>query len=164
MSIATPAIDTISRNTFHRTVNEMAHKPSIPTPSYPTRCLQFLKHIHNDDQANEGNGRNETNGLNESNGHNVKGHRLNNHGSAAGSAAVEQAAIPLSIIIVGAGLGGLAAAIALARRGHSITVLEQALELGEVTMSFVIQQTNTDSICIRSERAYKYPQIPVVSC
>ena len=144
----------------------MAPELSIPTPSYPTRCLQFLKHIHNDDQANEVNGRNETNGLKESNGHNVNGHRLNNHGSgsAAGSAAVQQAAIPLSIIIVGAGLGGLAAAIALARRGHSITVLEQAPELGEVIMSFVIQQTKTDSICIRSERAYKYPQIPVVSC
>lgn len=38
----------------------------------------------------------------------------------------------LSIIIVGAGLGGLAAAIALARKGHSVRVLEQAQQLGEV--------------------------------
>jgi salicylate hydroxylase len=40
--------------------------------------------------------------------------------------------IQLSIIVVGAGLGGLAAAIALARNGHEVTVLEAAPELGEV--------------------------------
>ena len=44
----------------------------------------------------------------------------------------EQARIKMSIIVVGAGLGGLALAIALARRGHSVRVLEQALKLGEV--------------------------------
>ncbi|CAN9305919.1 unnamed protein product [Alternaria alternata] len=38
----------------------------------------------------------------------------------------------MSIIVVGAGLGGLALAIALARRGHSVRVLEQASKLGEV--------------------------------
>ena len=40
--------------------------------------------------------------------------------------------LKLNIIIVGAGLGGLAAAIALSRRGHKVTVFEQAPELGEV--------------------------------
>jgi NAD(P)H-nitrite reductase large subunit len=40
--------------------------------------------------------------------------------------------LKLDIIIVGAGLGGLAAAIALARRGHKVTVFEQAPALGEV--------------------------------
>ena len=34
--------------------------------------------------------------------------------------------------IVGAGLGGLAAAIGIARAGHHVTILEQAAELGEV--------------------------------
>lgn len=36
------------------------------------------------------------------------------------------------IVIVGAGLGGLSTAIALARRGHKVQVLEQAKQLGEV--------------------------------
>jgi salicylate hydroxylase len=38
----------------------------------------------------------------------------------------------LSIIIVGAGLGGLAAAVGFRRAGHSVTILEQACALGEV--------------------------------
>ncbi len=36
------------------------------------------------------------------------------------------------IAIVGAGLGGLAAAISIAQGGHRATILEQAAELGEV--------------------------------
>ncbi|TVY14562.1 FAD-dependent monooxygenase OpS4 [Lachnellula arida] len=43
-----------------------------------------------------------------------------------------QAKLKLKIIIVGAGLGGLATSIALARRGHQVTVMEQAHQLGEV--------------------------------
>lgn len=39
---------------------------------------------------------------------------------------------PVRIAIVGAGLGGLAAAIALERDGHDVTVFEQASELGEI--------------------------------
>ena len=34
--------------------------------------------------------------------------------------------------IIGAGLGGLAAAIGIARAGHRVTILEQAPLLGEV--------------------------------
>ncbi len=40
--------------------------------------------------------------------------------------------VRLRVLVVGAGLGGLATAIALARRGHTVEVLEQAPQLGEV--------------------------------
>ena len=40
----------------------------------------------------------------------------------------------LHVGIVGAGLGGLAAAIGIARSGHRVTVLEQAAVLGEVSL------------------------------
>ena len=39
----------------------------------------------------------------------------------------------LQIAIIGAGLGGLAAAIGIARAGHKVTILEQTSLLGEVS-------------------------------
>ena len=40
--------------------------------------------------------------------------------------------MPDPILIAGAGLGGLTAALALLRRGHAVRVFEQAAQLGEV--------------------------------
>ncbi|WP_395058096.1 3-hydroxybenzoate 6-monooxygenase [Polaromonas sp.] len=39
---------------------------------------------------------------------------------------------PLSILIAGGGIGGLATALVLARDGHAVTVLEQAASFGEI--------------------------------
>lgn len=44
----------------------------------------------------------------------------------------DMAPVPIHVGIVGAGMGGLAAAIALKRGGAKVTVLEAALELGEI--------------------------------
>jgi len=41
----------------------------------------------------------------------------------------------MKVIVVGAGLGGLATAIALSRTGHDVTILEQAPQLGEVCLA-----------------------------
>ncbi|KAH8673444.1 salicylate hydroxylase [Xylariales sp. PMI_506] len=47
------------------------------------------------------------------------------------SFAHRQAAQPLEIIIIGAGIGGLATGLGLARSGHRVTILEQAKEILE---------------------------------
>ncbi len=39
---------------------------------------------------------------------------------------------PLPVLVAGGGIGGVAAALALVRRGFSVTILEQALQLGEI--------------------------------
>ncbi|ODQ83258.1 hypothetical protein BABINDRAFT_159693 [Babjeviella inositovora NRRL Y-12698] len=45
---------------------------------------------------------------------------------------IVKTSLPLTFTVVGAGLGGVAAAIGLTLAGHKVTVLEQAIELGEV--------------------------------
>jgi 2-polyprenyl-6-methoxyphenol hydroxylase-like FAD-dependent oxidoreductase len=67
----------------------------------------------------------------------------------------------LDIVVIGAGLGGLAAAISCALGGHNVTVLEQARELAEVREPHTVQ-TPTDGLVadrqFRSEQAYKLHQ------
>ena len=46
--------------------------------------------------------------------------------------------LKLNIIINGAGLGGLGAAIGLARKGHDVTVLEGAPALSEVMLKCLL--------------------------
>lgn len=54
----------------------------------------------------------------------------------------------LRIVIVGAGIGGLAAALLLLRRGHRVTVLEQAPVLAEVGAGI---QFSANSTCVFRE-------------
>ncbi|KAK9379274.1 uncharacterized protein V2V93DRAFT_373441 [Kockiozyma suomiensis] len=49
----------------------------------------------------------------------------------------------LNIVVVGAGLGGLAAGIAFAMRGHSVTLLEAAPKLGEIGAGIQIPPNST---------------------
>ncbi|KKA22978.1 Uncharacterized protein T310_2992 [Rasamsonia emersonii CBS 393.64] len=59
------------------------------------------------------------------------------------AAAPANDALRLKIIVVGAGLGGLATAIALAQHGHSVTVYEQTPQLGEVGAGIQIPSNST---------------------
>ena len=61
--------------------------------------------------------------------------------------------LKLNVIVVGAGIGGMAAATALGRRGHNVTVFEDAPQIGEVQSFSVFE-------CLRSRWAqeYKYHQ------
>ncbi|KAJ5812304.1 hypothetical protein N7474_008605 [Penicillium riverlandense] len=56
---------------------------------------------------------------------------------------VQMARLRMRIVVVGAGLGGLATAIALASSGHTVTVYEQAPELGEVGAGIQIPSNST---------------------
>jgi salicylate hydroxylase len=60
-------------------------------------------------------------------------------GFVNGAPGLRDAKAPLKIIVVGAGLGGLSTAIALARRGHKVIVLEQASRLGEVRYELLLR-------------------------
>lgn len=67
------------------------------------------------------------------------------------------------VTIVGAGLGGLAAAIGISLAGHKVTILEQAAELGEVSAERVfhldaiyLMKLISISVYCRLALVYKY--------
>lgn len=84
--------------------------PPTPSITYPTQSLQFLKTLDVGNVAGKD--------------------RLSSFENPIPARSV------LNIVVVGAGLGGLGLAIALARRGHSVRMLEQASKLGEVGNDF----------------------------
>lgn len=63
---------------------------------------------------------------------------------------------PLKIVVVGAGLGGLAVAVAARLQGLEVTVLESACKLGEVSHIAMYIQNKRLTELDRSARASSY--------
>lgn len=65
----------------------------------------------------------------------------------------------LKVVIIGAGLGGLACAIACRRYGLEVIVLEQASKITPVCSKASTAPAKTDGV--RSARASKFPRMPL---
>jgi salicylate hydroxylase len=62
------------------------------------------------------------------------------------------------VLVAGGGIGGLAAALALARRGFSVKVLEQAAEIGEIGAGVQLAPNAVRRLrCARCRRAGARP-------
>jgi salicylate hydroxylase len=67
--------------------------------------------------------------------------------------------VPLNIILVGAGLGGLATAIALTQTGHRVTIYEQTTVLGEVGAGIQIPSNSTRLLFKLGLKPYLAPYV-----
>ncbi|KUL85984.1 hypothetical protein ZTR_06536 [Talaromyces verruculosus] len=67
--------------------------------------------------------------------------------------------VPLNIILVGAGLGGLATAIALTQNGHRVTIYEQTPVLGEVGAGIQIPSNSTRLLFNLGLKPYLAPYV-----
>ncbi|KAF2704919.1 FAD/NAD(P)-binding domain-containing protein [Pleomassaria siparia CBS 279.74] len=105
---------------------------SFNETSYPSRSLEFL-HISNDEEEEE----------EEKEEEEKDQARLTPIPKPPPYTTPLQAKVRLDMIIAGAGLGGLTTAIALRRRGHTVTVFERAPDLGEVGAGIQIPPNST---------------------
>ncbi|OQD66699.1 hypothetical protein PENPOL_c004G08390 [Penicillium polonicum] len=71
----------------------------------------------------------------------------------------EKAKVPLNILLVGAGLGGLATAIALSQSGHKVTVYEQTSVLGEVGAGIQVPSNSTRILFKLGLKPYLEPYV-----
>lgn len=73
--------------------------------------------------------------------------------------ATSSSEVPLDIILVGAGLGGLATAIALTQNGHKVTIYEQTPMLGEVGAGIQIPPNSTRLLFKLGLKPYLAPYV-----
>lgn len=67
---------------------------------------------------------------------------------------------PIHIVVIGCGLGGLSAAYCLAEAGHTVTILESALEIGEIGAGIQVSP-NVTRLLIRWGLGDKLKQVAV---